>query len=61
MIDETICPFCGSGNTETVDWEGNGSQKRVCRDCNRDCIAWFEDEDGEICSEITDRHGRPVT
>lgn len=56
MYDNLKCPYCGSGLTEQVDYDfDNHSEKRICRDCEEDYIAWFDENDENVV-EITNRH-----
>lgn len=59
-LNPSICPYCESENTEQLDfdWESN-SAKHICRDCNQDYIAWYDDTT-EQCDEITDRHNKMI-
>lgn len=59
-LNPSICPYCESENTEQLDfdWESN-SAKHICRDCNQDYIAWYDDTTEE-CYEITDRHNKII-
>ena len=59
-LDASICPYCGSDNTEQLDFDwDNASAKHICRDCNQDYIAWYDDTTEE-CYEITDRHNKMI-
>ena len=59
-LDASICPYCGSENTEQIDFDwDNASAKHICRDCNQDYIAWYDDTTEE-CYEITDRHNKMI-
>lgn len=59
-LNPTICPYCGSGNTDQLDFDwDNASSKYICRDCNQDYIAWYDDTTEE-CYEITDRHNKMI-
>ena len=59
-LDVSICPYCGSENTEQLDFDwDNASAKHICRDCNQDYIVWYDDTTEE-CYEITDRHNKMI-
>ena len=59
-LNPTICPYCGSDNTDQLDFDwDNASGKHICRDCNQDYIAWYDDTTEE-CYEITDRHNKVI-
>lgn len=59
-LNPSICPYCGSENTEQIDFDwDNASAKHICRDCNQDYIAWYDDTTEE-CYEITDRHNKMI-
>ena len=59
-LNPSICPYCGGENTEQIDFDwDNASAKHICRDCNQDYIAWYDDTTEE-CYEITDRHNKMI-
>lgn len=53
--DSSLCPFCGSGNVDSLD-SNDESTQRHCHDCGEDFILWYDEPYDEMPIEVTDRH-----
>ena len=57
--DPSLCPYCGSGNVDTLYNEDDCVQ-RHCHDCDGDFVLWYDEPYDQMPIEVTDRHNLPL-